>query len=97
MREMQLMTDISPLSMLKVRRMRQPKVTPQNSVILNGVVYRIYSWDALEVDARSGRLCRFVGTENYLHQDGTQTAFRIFELSESGSYANFRVAIQEQA
>lgn len=91
---MQLVTDISPLRAIKVRRMRAPKVTAQNSVILNGVVYYLYTWDALEVDARSGKLVRFVGTEQYLHQDGTKTDFRIFELSESASYANFRVAVQ---
>lgn len=94
MNAMQLVTDISPLSAMKITRMRKPKTTAKNSVILNGVTYRLYSWDALEVDARSGRLCRFVGTEQYLHQDGTTTSFRIFELSESASFANFRVAVQ---
>jgi len=94
MNKTQLMTDINPLSIMKVTRMRNPKATAQNSVILNGVTYKLYTWEALEVDARSGRLCRFVGTEAYLHQDGTTTAFRIFELSESSSFANFRVAVQ---
>ena len=94
MNTVQLMTDISPLSAMKITRMRKPKATAKNSVILNGVTYRLYTWDALEVDARSGKLVRFVGTEQYLHQDGSKTDFRIFELSESSSYANFRVAVQ---
>ena len=85
---------MSPMAVMKVRRMRQPKVTPENSIILNGVTYRLYSWEALEVDARSGRLVRFAGSEQYLHQDGSTTTFRIFELSESNSFANFRVALQ---
>lgn len=94
MNTVQLMTDITPLRAIKVRRMRKPKATARNSVILNGVVYYLYTWDALEVDARSGKLCRFIGTEQYLHQDGSTTDFRIFELSESASFANFRVAVQ---
>lgn len=90
----QLITDLSPLATLKVRRQRKPKVTAENSIILNGVVYRIYNRQALEVDAKAGALVRFIGFENYLHQDGTTTEFWIFEISESVSFAAYRVAVQ---
>ena len=91
---LQLLTDMSPLASLKARRLRKPKVTAENSIILNGVVYRVYNRQSLEVDAKAGALVRFIGFEDYLHQDGTTTAFWIFEISESASFAAFRVAVK---
>lgn len=76
------------------RRVSLQRANSSQSVILGGQVYRLYTWDALERDARAaGISVTYHGTEVRLEDDGTELLFRIFSLTKTGAYTAVQVAV----
>ena len=76
------------------RLIRSPKATDQNSVIINGNVYALYSWDMIEREARKpGTAVMYHRTECRLSDDGTELLFRIFSITHTGSFAAIQAAV----
>lgn len=64
------------------------------TVILQGIAYRLYTWDTLERDSRSpGLTVTYHGTEARLDDDGTPILFRIFAIQKIGSPTSVQVAV----
>ena len=79
----------------RITRIRMSRGTQENSIIINGTAYRIYTWAALEKDARSpGIHITYQGTEARLEDDGSCRMFRTFQICKTGSFTAALIAIE---
>ena len=78
----------------RIQRIRMPRGT-QDTIIINGNAYRLYTWAALERDARApGIQVTYHGTETRLEDDGTCRMYRVFQICKTGSFAAAMLAIE---
>ena len=77
------------------KALRIPRTVQEQSVVINGNVYKNSTWNEMDQAARSpGVSVSYRGIEMQIQPDWTGKAFHILQVTKTGRFETFQVAIE---
>lgn len=78
----------------RINRLRMSRASEENSVVISGIVHRLYTYDALDKDVAKGITAVYRGTGIHVNDDFSTTMYRLYTLTRSDVFVTFNVAIE---